>query len=421
MLIQTEKSRYLVKNMKKISLEKNLFSIIIWYPAVTLFFATFFNEINNKFYIVYMILLFTYYINNIALKKNKIFFFSNTMLCLYIIYSLVHSGIYYTTHLDFYCFVGFAYTMVTFSEPQIFDRFEHFACKKEKVSKFVCLTVLGLIVYSIINGTGVLTSFGVTSVPILYGPYTIPHNVAYICLIIYCMCAYYQRLNKSMLFIVMKYVSVLLLMWTGVRSAFLGIVILLFMDLFFLKKSKQKYLLFLFGIMGFIFLLLFTDFLTSNPIIQKTIVAAREGNITNSRDTIAAIILKSYLNETTMVEKFLGMGIDGVRNAMIRGLGVEAHGHNDYVNALCGFGIIGFAIYIFCQLKPTRIWKKSSVVFVSEMFLFVLIFTNGLAMYTVITPCLPVFILFAKECVRKKATTINSDLYKKDNEILRRV
>jgi len=208
------------------------------------------------------------------------------------------------------------------------------------------------------------------------------------------------------MFALIKIVFSVCVILTGVRSAFLSLAILMFVDFYYMKKSRRKYFILIVVFLLFCYIICFTDILFTNPIIQKTLVAAKAGNITNSRGTIARIILNSYINNTTWYEKIFGMGIDGVRNAMLVGLGVLAHGHNDYVNSLCGYGIIGFIIYFFCQIKIGHVILNKKNKIWLEICLFILIFSNGLAMYIVITPCIPIFVIafeeLGKHCLNLK-------------------
>ena len=150
----------------------------------------------------------------------------------------------------------------------------------------------------------------------------------------YAFCMAYYKGVENILFAFIKLVFSVCVILTGVRSAFLALAVLGLADFYYMKNNRRKYLIVFAAFLLFCYMVFFTDILYSNPIIQKTVVAAKAGNITNSRGTIATIILNSYINNTTWYEKIFGMGIDGVRNAMLVGLGVLAHGHNDYVLSL---------------------------------------------------------------------------------------
>ena len=332
---------------KKISLDKILFGIIFYYPAITLFLATFLPRFPNKFYLVYVVISFVYYIKKVGMRNGKKMFLLVSLISLYILYDAWHSGISYVLHLDFYCFLGFCLTAIMTSESDMYYSFKCYL--KQRKAQFLLITtiILLLIVYSIINSAGDHYNFGVVGIKILYGPYDIPHNIAYLSLLMYAFCMAYYKGVENILFAFIKLVFSVCVILTGVRSAFLALAVLGLADFYYMKNNRRKYLIVFAAFLLFCYMVFFTDILYSNPIIQKTVVAAKAGNITNSRGTIATIILNSYINNTTWYEKIFGMGIDGVRNAMLVGLGVLAHGHNDYVNALCGYGIIGFIIYFF--------------------------------------------------------------------------
>ena len=382
---------------KKISLDKILFGIIFYYPAITLFLATFLPRFPNKFYLVYVVISFVYYIKKVGMRNGKKMFLLVSLISLYILYDAWHSGISYVLHLDFYCFLGFCLTAIMTSESDMYYSFKCYL--KQRKAQFLLITtiILLLIVYSIINSAGDHYNFGVVGIKILYGPYDIPHNIAYLSLLMYAFCMAYYKGVENILFAFIKLVFSVCVILTGVRSAFLALAVLGLADFYYMKNNRRKYLIVFAAFLLFCYMVFFTDILYSNPIIQKTVVAAKAGNITNSRGTIATIILNSYINNTTWYEKIFGMGIDGVRNAMLVGLGVLAHGHNDYVNALCGYGIIGFIIYFFCQIEIGHVISNNKNEIWLEVCLFILIFSNGLAMYVVITPCIPVFVIAFEE------------------------
>lgn len=382
---------------KKISLDKILFGIIFYYPAITLLLATFLPRFPNKFYLVYVVISFVYYIKKVGMRNGKKMFLLVSLISLYILYDAWHSGISYVLHLDFYCFLGFCLTAIMTSESDMYYSFKCYL--KQRKAQFLLITtiILLLIVYSIINSAGDHYNFGVVGIKILYGPYDIPHNIAYLSLLMYAFCMAYYKGVENILFAFIKLVFSVCVILTGVRSAFLALAVLGLADFYYMKNNRRKYLIVFAAFLLFCYMVFFTDILYSNPIIQKTVVAAKAGNITNSRGTIATIILNSYINNTTWYEKIFGMGIDGVRNAMLVGLGVLAHGHNDYVNALCGYGIIGFIIYFFCQIEIGHVISNKKNEIWLEVCLFILIFSNGLAMYVVITPCIPVFVIAFEE------------------------
>lgn len=387
---------------KKISLDKILFGIIFYYPAITLFLATFLPRFPNKFYLVYVMISFVYYIKKVGMRNGKKMFLLVSLISLYILYDAWHSGISYVLHLDFYCFLGFCLTAIMTSESDMYYSFKCYL--KQRKSQFLLITtiILLLIVYSIINSAGDHYNFGVVGIKILYGPYDIPHNIAYLSLLMYAFCMAYYKGVENILFAFIKLVFSVCVILTGVRSAFLALAVLGLADFYYMKNNRRKYLIVFATFLLFCYMVFFTDILYSNPIIQKTVVAAKAGNITNSRGTIARIILNSYINNTTWYEKIFGMGIDGVRNAMLVGLGVLAHGHNDYVNALCGYGIIGFIIYFFCQIEIGYVISNKKNKIWLEICLFILIFSNGLAMYVVITPCIPVFVIAFEELGKRR-------------------
>ena len=94
--------------------------------------------------------------------------------------------------------------------------------------------------------------------------------------------------------------------------------------------------------------------------------------------------------------------MNNVRNVMKLDstIGVAIHAHNDYVNALCGYGIVGMILFVMLQLKPLKLRAPFIFCIMLEGLLFILSYYNGLAMYSVFTPVLIVvysFFLLHKE------------------------
>ena len=143
----------------------------------------------------------------------------------------------------------------------------------------------------------------------------------------------------------------------------------------------------------------FTDLIVNNPIIAKSISAVfNSGSITNQRGLFSNVVLSAYNKKSTILEWFFGMGIDGVRGTLKNhpAVGVAIHAHNDYVNTLCGYGIVGLIIIIAGQYSVLKLWKNKFVKFMTEMVIIILALTNGLAMYICFTPCMIILFLFSK-------------------------
>lgn len=372
----------------KYSLENVLYSLIIWYPALALVIAFFFGDNCNKLYIIYLLVVLLYYFKRKgSAPKGKL---SLLILIFYILYTVINSGFYYVYHLDFYCFVGICFTFLVFSDSRTIEKFNKFLYDHELSVRIMSIWMVVFTILSVVSGKGTEISFGVTSMPVLYGPFKVPHHLAYMYLTIYAVASYFRRLDKGKHFwLIINIISISMIAWTAVRSAFLAALVLIFVDVIMSQNAKLK-IVFL-GFIGIValFTVLNSGTLSSIPVIEKTLVVASKGSISNHRSMIWNAIIQGFLDNASWSQSIFGVGMERVRTYF-----GGAHGHNDYINALCGYGIVGLLIFMYCQLKPLANWRNFPFSLLGELFFFVLIFTNGFAMYVETSACIAVFFLF---------------------------
>ena len=155
-----------------------------------------------------------------------------------------------------------------------------------------------------------------------------------------------------------------------------------------------------------IYLICFTDILTNNPVIQKTIVASTKASgITNSRVDFNNYLTNIFLFKLNPIERLTGISIDELRHYMYLRYGTELHAHNDVYNSLLGLGLIGFLTYAIIFYNFCRVSVKPLIV---GLVLFILLFTNGLYMYLAFTPSVGVLLVYSS--MNKKALTANETI-----------
>lgn len=382
-------------------IENWIFGIIVFYHLIYMTCSVFFPKLNNKLAILMLILLFIYYNKQYALKNRLEFFLINGIFVFYCMYTVFRFSTFQLTHSDYYTFWLLVFCFLSYSKEQTLVKFNGYLARKKKIFLYSVGAFFGLIIYSILFQNGLHTGYG-SAIPVLYGPYDVPHVLAYACIGIYCELSLVEdRYNhKTVLFF--KFICVLCTVWTAARSGVLAIALVLVVDYLKMKKRSKKVLVFIVASIVGLYLLLFTDVLYNNPLIQKTISAAAAGSITNGRSRFTSILLNYYSNYTSIVEKTFGIGMNNVRNVMKLDstIGVAIHAHNDYVNALCGYGIVGMILFVMLQLKPLKLRAPFIFCIMLEGLLFILSYYNGLAMYSVFTPVLIVvysFFLLHKE------------------------
>lgn len=107
------------------------------------------------------------------------------------------------------------------------------------------------------------------------------------------------------------------------------------------KKNRMKgYVLSLLGIVGLIYLTI--NFLETNELLIKRLESLREGD-SSGRDLIYANIFNAWYNDDSVIHFLFGYGFAG--SITLSGTGNYAH--NDWLELLSNFGLLGVSIYLF--------------------------------------------------------------------------
>lgn len=382
----------------KIGLDKLFFEYILWFQTINMALGIVMPNMKNKSFLLFFVIAFAYYCSKTAINNKVEFLISSVLLVFYSIYYGLHSGFNQLFHLDFYSYIALAYLFLIFSKKDFLTKFEMFLKKSGRQALYSIYIYWFVIIISIFFFDGLQMGWGV-SIPILYGPCELPHELAYSIIIIYCMCAEVYRENKKNFILFLKGVCFFSIIRTGVRSAFLAFFVIMIIDFYSLYSIKKKVIIISLGLFCLMYISVFTDLIVNNPIIAKSISAVfNSGSITNQRGLFSNVVLSAYNKKSTILEWFFGMGIDGVRGTLKNhpAVGVAIHAHNDYVNTLCGYGIVGLIIIIAGQYSVLKLWKNKFVKFMTEMVIIILALTNGLAMYICFTPCMIILFLFSK-------------------------
>lgn len=379
----------------RMNLERALFSFIMLYPLIHLALTTFAPTMSTKIVLVFLGMLYYYFSKHTTIKE---FLIVNVLIILYALYNIANYHIYQVMHSDFYTFVLLGLIFVVYSKKGVVDRFFSFLRLKEKMFRISEMLFFLILLYSMLFARGLQTGFG-SKIPVLYGPYSVPHMLGYVLITMYCLNAFFQRMSKKNTFLFFKVLCVVLAVWTAARSAVLGMAIIVFADYISIRNLRKKYMILGAGVLVALYMIFFTDILINNPLIQKTMSSMENGSVTNGREWFSQIALNYYSNNTTFLEKLFGIGMNNVRSIFLHTptIGVAIHAHNEYVNTLVGYGAIGLVIYIINQLKQMRVlvdWKMKLLI---QCFIFILAYYNGFAMYAMFTPCLVIIITFMNQ------------------------
>ena len=145
---------------------------------------------------------------------------------------------------------------------------------------------------------------------------------------------------------ILKVVSVAMVLLSAVRSASLAMVVILLFDYFRIRSSAVKTLLLIAVVSIAVYIVYFTDILQSIPLINKTLLALDKGDISNGRNDFANNILQ-YYQGFPFWNKFFGVGMLPIREYMFGIYRVAIHAHNDLVNILCAYGLLGLGLFLY--------------------------------------------------------------------------
>lgn len=381
--------------MLKLNIRKVTYELCMAMPAIFTVLYCIRDNVANKAAIVLMlfayVLLNSHYMRNG--KKVKFFFF-NFLTIIYIGYIGIICGASEITSSFFYGYLLTFIMMLICMEDELREGFiEYFLLRKRRFTAYVTIFFL-TVIFSVVFLNGLKVGYG-SKIPVLYGPFSIAHMLAYLLMVVYCGFSLFDLENKKKTVIAVKVICVICIVCTAVRSAVLATAVLIVCDFLSIKKISKKAVILSAAFIILVFLATCTDVLTNNPLMEKTLYASEVGgSITNGREWYRQIALSYYATSTTLVEKIFGVGISGVVEAIYSVLGVRIQAHNDYVNLLVGYGIVGLVSFLVCQLGLSKTCGRKINIILLQLFIFILAYYNGFALYIMFTASLPIVIAF---------------------------
>lgn len=381
--------------MLKLNIRKVTYELCMAMPAIFTVLYCIRDNVANKAAIVLMLFAYTLLNSHYMRMGKKIkFFFFNFLTIIYISYIGVKCGASEIISSFFYGYLLTFIMMLICIEDDLREEFiQYFLMRKRRFSVYVTIFFL-TVVFSVLFLNGLKVGYG-SKIPVLYGPFSIAHMLAYLLMVVYCGISLFDLENKRKMVVAIKLVCVGCIVCTAVRSAVLATAVLIVCDFLSIRKIGKKAV-----ILGAAFLILIilatnTDILTKNPLIEKTLYATEVGgSITNGREWYRQIALSYYATKTNMLEKILGVGITGVVEAIYSVIRVKIQAHNDYVNLLVGYGLVGLIAFVVCQFELSKTCKNKMNAILLQLFVFILAYYNGFALYIMLTASLPIVIAF---------------------------
>ena len=371
----------------KISLGDLTSKIVLFYPAIYLASMLVSDSLARKVALCFLVLLGIQMIRSRAMMDSL----AVMIAALFSVLSALRFGVSYVIHLDFYGFILLILIFAYYSNERRIIKLEE-QLLNVRLTNSVFFLSFFVVLVSVVFGNGLQKSseWGV-SMPMLFGPYGLPHSLAYQMLILYVLASILWHKYKTAKYLLIMAVAFLCLVWTGVRSAFVSIAIVVLCDYCSIRRKDIKISIMIVGGVLLLYLLFFTDVLTNNPIVQKTLSALSKGSISNSRDDFNSYLSRVFRDRMNLFEKILGMGMVQLRKTMWSRYATELHAHNDIFNALIGHGIVGLSAFFAFFISFCKERKGGMLVFVTLM---ALAYTNGLYMYVAFTPCIPFFLIY---------------------------
>lgn len=374
----------------KFKISNVYFSLILWLPVIyslfTIFLSGFENFLIFAFTCISIIFMHLYFLKKSLI--NSIFIF-DVIFIFYLIYVAYNEGVGAILNYDFYCYVLMFIFFNIFTNIEIRQEFYSYEKANSKSFTKRIIIMLLLIIYSILFKDGFKTGYG-SSIPILYGPFSIPHILGYLFISYYLECTIIYNKNNFLI----KFIFFIGCIWTASRSAVVGILILIVYDFFSIKIISKKIFIGSVSVIFLLFLFINTNLLTNNPLYEKTLDANSTGSISSGREIFRLAAKNKYFYDTNFYQKAFGIGMSGVRNTMYSITHARIHVHNEYYNLLLGYGLLGMLLLIKFQLSMNKIYNNKLSFFFCQIFIFSLSYYNGFAMYSLLTIYFPIICLF---------------------------
>ena len=373
--------------MKTIDIKRDSSALVLLYPIANILFSTLTGaEHYSTFTIMYVfaILLTCIWRNHCRVDVNFIIIGSVFLITMSVAYNKSGSIL-----LQFFSFLLLldAYHYKDYEET-----FKKNILESDKlIFRGICF-YLAVLFYTVVFKDGIQTGWGTV---VLYGPYSLSHILAYELLAILCLALFVYKIKMETKWLVLGAVLEVLIVLTCVRSAILSSAFVLIWLLHsFNLKRKFEYIL-----LGGIVLGILAYFRVFDQVITKSLYAMGNGSITNGREWIVNSVSMIY-EESSVFEKVFGSGYENLLRGNYRYLGTAIQGHNDLLTILISFGIVGGGLYTEELIR----FIKGKGGIGCFLMLAVLVYYNGLFLYTSMVIGLIVVRIFFRECgsTRKK-------------------
>lgn len=365
-----------------------LLYLFIYFPIIFLIlqFANMILNLNvTKIYEFIIIALILININTLY-NKIAIFFL--------LIITLIHStsGFGINNFNMAYKFILVILIVSFFTNITMMTKFKnYFNNKINSVIKYINIIQI-LMLVSLLIPTCYINKWGESRY--FQGPFDSPHQLGYFLLgIIFILLYLYIKYDYKISFIWMN-INVILVLFTGVRTVLVGVIFLfLFALAYYLKKSKRNIFI-TFCVSTLVIGVVFgTDIANDIPMITKMKYTGQSEytNISSGRDLIWKNNLDAY-KELPVLKKIIGAGMGVTFKINYETIGKNIWAHNDIIQILLSYGLIGVFIYLSVLLRLFYRYKNILIF----TFLTAIMILNGFLNYNNLVLMLPFMLLNSK-------------------------
>ena len=354
---------------KTVSKKTNyIFNLAVLYPLVNIALSFFVNnEGLMTLYFCASILIITYMFNRgrsgFSIKQNILIYCILLAIVLVWVWTMDHDMYSITQSIVFA--LGML-VWIAISKQDLSEICLEWIKKREAYINAVRCVYYSVIFASVIRGDGIIHHWGTTT---LSGPYLASHLLAYELLIWSMMDAIFIVQKKRNVYLFLLVFDSAMMVLTAARSVLIPLVIIMW---YVLKtyRSQKRIVITVIAIVLALILLQYTNIFEA--FFEKTQRAIDTSTITSGRGMIFKSSFNAFL-EASPIQKILGMGINGLTDYNLHHIWMDIHAHNDYLDALVQYGIVGLGLYIYAFYKLIRNSKSK----IAMIMIVSLAFFNG--------------------------------------------
>lgn len=374
--------------------------LCIMYPLVHVFLAYILNgEWLLSFYFIFSLIVFCSFmlIHYIRFRACFVKGKNLILLCSLLIEGVITCAMYKITAFKFY--FPFAFCVIYFilySNNAFFYAFKKYVNLHQKL--IICIQVVYylFLMLSVLSGTGIDSGgWGTTT---LKGPYSINHVLAYELLVFTVINQLLWIAQRSSVIFVLSCINIILIILTGVRGVLLSLFVVLFFS-FLTQKVQKKFLISIVIMFLFVYLYNYTGLFQG--LIEKTNHAILNGSATNGRAKIFYNSLCALISQNSILNLFFGIGYDNLLNYNDIYIYMPIHAHNDFIDALVQYGIIGLTVYMIAILSMFKVLKTKFSMMVYILIFLPLAAFNGFYMYETVVVMNISLMVYANAVVNK--------------------